>query len=82
MLALLQDDFDALITIELDAELAAKAKQRFQTVPKIEVLLGDSGQKLPELLVSLHQPVVFWLDGHFSGGVTAKGNVDTRLSQS
>lgn len=77
MLATLYDDFDALTTIELDVTLAEKAKARFRNQSKITVLQGDSGGKLPEVLERLDQPALFWLDGHFSGGVTAKANVDT-----
>jgi hypothetical protein len=79
MIDILQNYFDALATIELDPKLAAKARQRFQTSPKITVVQGDSGEKLSETLATLNEPALFWLDGHYSGGVTAKGNVDTPI---
>lgn len=79
MIDLLRDQFDALITIELDWKLAAKVKQRFRDSAKIRVVQGDSGQELPEILATLNEPALFWLDGHYSGGVTAKGNVDTPI---
>ena len=79
MLAALRDDFDALTTIELDVALAARATRRFADEPKITVIQGDSDCVLPTLLATLEQPALFWLDGHFSGGVTAKGKTDTPI---
>ena len=77
MLAALREDFDTLTTIELDFALAEKAKERFRNDPKIKVVQGNSGEELPEVMAHLDQPALFWLDGHFSGGVTAKADVDT-----
>jgi len=79
MLAALRDDFDRLITIELDPALAEKARQRFRDELKIRIIEGDSAVRLPEVVAELDRTALFWLDGHFSGGVTAKGNVDTPI---
>lgn len=73
--------FDRLISIELGEDLFETAQQRFAREPKVELLLGDSAQKLPELLPTLSEPVLFWLDGHYSGGDTAKGNQATPISE-
>jgi hypothetical protein len=35
--------------------------------------------RLPELLARVHEPALFWLDGHYSGGLTARGAKDTPL---
>ena len=32
---------------------------------------------IPALLKKLNRPCLFWLDGHYSGGVTAKADVET-----
>ena len=79
MLAALRDDFDQLITIELDAGLAARATGRFASDSKITIIQGDSARALPAVLATLDQPALFWLDGHFSGGVTAKGDAETPI---
>ena len=34
---------------------------------------GDSATQLKLVLNQLSEPVLFWLDGHYSGGQTAKG---------
>ena len=46
---------------------------------KIEIIHGDSGVELGKLLNRLDQPALFWLDGHYSAGVTAKGELDTPI---
>lgn len=79
ILAALRDDFDQLITIELDAALAARATKRFASDSKITIIQGDSARSLPAVLGTLDQPALFWLDGHFSGGVTAKGDAETPI---
>jgi hypothetical protein len=30
---------------------------------------------MPEIVGQLHCPSLFWLDGHYSGGVTARGGL-------
>lgn len=42
---------------------------------------GDSACVLPELVRNLDHPVLFWLDGHYSGGTTAKGMMDSPISE-
>ena len=72
-------DFLRLHTIELDPTLATEAAQRLRRWPHIEVLVGDSVKRLPELLDRVREPALFWLDGHYSGGETARGARDTPL---
>lgn len=63
-------------SIELDESLCALARHRFRHQADVEILWGDSAAVLPELLESVERPAVVWLDGHYSGGVTAgEGNV-------
>lgn len=76
MLKALKEDFLKLFSIELSHELYIKAKERFKNNSKIEIIEGDSGQMLSVLLNRINEPAIFWLDGHYSGGVTAKGDKD------
>ncbi len=64
--------FDRVVTIELAKELAAAAQDRFRSSPTIEVCCGDSRALLQTTLgrADIDRVVVF-LDGHFSGGITA-----------
>lgn len=67
-------------SIELDETYYRSAKQRFVRYPNVTVLQGDSGKLLPDLVRQLQSPALFWLDGHYSGGDTAKGELDTPVS--
>lgn len=58
-------------TIELDTTLAAAATKRFASDPRITVVQGSSRDVMASVLTSITGPTFFWLDGHWSGGVTA-----------
>lgn len=75
----LRRSFDRIISIELDAVLAARARRRFARESHVSVLLGDSAHVLPTVLAELNQPTLFWLDAHWSGGVTAHGEKETPI---
>ncbi len=69
------------ISIELSEELHSKAKERFSRYPNVTLIQGDSTKVLPEILEKLDRPALFWLDGHYSGGNTAKGLKDSPISE-
>ena len=60
-------------TIELDPKLAADAKARFADAKTISVHEGDSAEVLAILADIIHEPALFYLDAHWSGGQTALG---------
>lgn len=68
-------------SIELSEDLYEAACKRFSAFSNVNLIHGDSAVRLPELLQSIKQPTLFWLDGHYSAGVTARGNVDTPISE-
>lgn len=69
-----RDYFRKIYSIELSEQLAANAKERFKHYPHVEIIHGDSGEKLAEVVSRLNGPALFWLDGHYSGGITAMGS--------
>lgn len=73
----LRNDFDRIITIELDPALHARAARRLAPCRHIRALQGDSAALLPGVLRELDAPALFFLDGHYSGGITARGAVVT-----
>ncbi|MEK7316317.1 MAG: hypothetical protein AAB011_09065 [Candidatus Eisenbacteria bacterium] len=71
--------FREIHTIELDAGLAERAARRLGRWPWIHVHTGDSATVLRPLLERIDEPVLFWLDGHYSGEGTAHGVKETPL---
>jgi len=67
-------------SIELDDGFYQRAKARFTSYTNVELLLGDSGAQLPQVVRQLKSPALFWLDGHYSGSTTARGDLDTPVS--
>ena len=67
-------------SIELSQELYEAACKRFSGYKNVRLLQGDSGQRLPELLNEIFKPVLFWLDGHYSSGITARAETQTPIS--
>lgn len=78
-LALLRNRFDELHSIELSPRLVRRARRRFHGEPKIRIHEGNSGDLLGSVLQELRRPAVIWLDGHYSGPLTARGATDTPL---
>ena len=66
--------FKKIISIELGDDLYIKAKKRFEKDKHIMIVHGDSSKILPKILKELREPIIFWLDGHYSGGITVKGD--------
>ena len=79
MVFLMRDHFRKIYSIELSDYLFSIAKQRVRKYSHIELYQGDSGYVLPEILSKLNLPALFWLDGHYSGDVTAKGELNTPI---
>ena len=64
MLYVNKDKFREIYSIELDEHRAQSARRKFASRTNIHVLQGDSAIVLPQLLSSLQEPCLFWLDGH------------------
>jgi hypothetical protein len=67
MIAAMKNDFERVFSIEFDAELARRAARRFAGDPRVRILKGDSQKVLPELLKSIAEPALFWLDAGYWG---------------
>jgi len=79
MVHAMRKSFTRIISFELDPTLAAQAQNRFAGDSHIQIIQGDSGKLLAEYLKNIHEPCLFWLDGHYSGGITAKGSLETPI---
>lgn len=76
----LQEYFTRLYTIELVPSSYESSRTRLQEFEQIKCLFGDSAQVLPQLLAEINEPCLFWLDGHWSGSLEARGAVDTPVA--
>ncbi|MCX5921929.1 MAG: FkbM family methyltransferase [Candidatus Dependentiae bacterium] len=71
--------FKEIHTIELAPALYANAVKKFENTPNAHVYEGDSSDVLQKILPTIQGKILFWLDGHFSEGVTAKGKTNTPI---
>ena len=65
--------FDKVYSIELGKELFENATKRFEDDKHVSIFQGDSGKVLVDIIKLIDSPAIFWLDGHYSAGITAKG---------
>lgn len=66
MVSGLKNAFSRIVSIEFDPALAAAAKTRFSRYPHIEILHGSSELMVQQILQTLNEPALFWLDaGYF-----------------
>jgi hypothetical protein len=70
-----------IYSIELDPIHCQNAQRRFSGYPNIHISCGQSGDILPQILRDITSPCLFWLDAHYSGGSTAKGDLETPIMQ-
>jgi hypothetical protein len=71
-----KDYFKKIYSIELSEPLYEQAKKRFRNNNHVHLLQGDSADKLKVVVDQLTSPALFWLDGHYSGDITSKGDKD------
>jgi len=63
--------YSKIYSIELSKFYHDKCTNRFIRNNKVNIVFGDSGLMLKELLKDINEPCTFWLDGHYSAGNTA-----------
>lgn len=79
MVYAMKASFDTIYSIELSKNFYDMAKRRFSGMENIKLIYGDSGKELGQVMSKIDQPALFWLDGHYSDGMTAKGEKDTPI---
>jgi hypothetical protein len=73
------NNFDTVYSIELSSHYAQKAIEKFKNNPKVKIIQGDSSVVIGDLADKVNDSVFFWLDGHWSSGDTARGDLDCPL---
>lgn len=79
MIDAISDHFQRYVSIELSEQLAKKARNRFKNRKNVEIIIGDSSDRLPEVIEALDERAIFFLDGHYSGGITEKSDIETPI---
>jgi len=62
-----------IYSIELDQRYFEKAERRFAGYDNIHIIQGQNGEVLSEILKNIDKSCLFWLDAHWSGGLTFQG---------
>jgi len=81
MVYALRDVFSEIHSIELDEGLYRRARNRLAGLQHVSLTLGDSVRVLPGIVAVLQRPCLFWLDAHYSGGATARGELETPVAR-
>jgi tetratricopeptide (TPR) repeat protein len=71
--------FKEVHTVELSEKLHKDAQERLKAITNIHCHQGHSGDVLKALLPKVEGRVLFWLDAHWSGGVTALGTTKSAI---
>lgn len=75
----LRNEFKKLYTIEFADHIFLQGKAKLKDEKNIIPLHGDSAEVLSNILKTLDQPALFWLDAHYSGGDTGLADKETPI---
>jgi hypothetical protein len=62
---------ERVISIELSQDLHDAALRTLADLPNVTLLHGSSSDVLPGVVSDLHDPAIYWLDGHWCEGASA-----------
>lgn len=80
----LRKNSSLVISIEPSEKLAANATQLFEPYSNVRIVEGLSENVLDKILCEVRSKrghIAFWLDGHFSGGTTHLGPIETPIQK-
>ncbi|AOX00753.1 hypothetical protein BJP34_16050 [Moorena producens PAL-8-15-08-1] len=62
--------FNHVFTIENSVDIHTKVVNQYSDIKNIDFIFGDSRTQLSKLTLKLKESTLFWLDAHWSGGLT------------
>lgn len=77
----LDNGFEKIISIEIDHDLAEQAKLKYSNNKNVTIYEGSSTDILKQILPSIDEPAVFWLDAHFPGVDAHKASIDQEIER-
>ena len=81
MVAAVHRRFKRTMSVELSLELYEGNRISFEHESSVKIFYGDSSATLGQMVSESTGRILYWLDGHFSGGVTACGAEVTPILQ-
>lgn len=75
-----KDFFSEVHSVELSESLYNRCLNSFREERNVHLYNGDSGELLSSIIEGINESCIYFLDAHYSGGLTAKGNKDSALS--
>jgi hypothetical protein len=72
--AALAAGFAIIRSVELSNDLFEKNAARFAAHTQVKIYHGSSEEQLWNMISDIREPITFWLDAHYSGGITVKGS--------
>lgn len=77
--AFVRKHFKNVTSVELSHELASAARRRFKRNANVRIIHANSAHAIADIVSSTSEATLFFLDGHYSGGFTARANEDTPI---
>jgi hypothetical protein len=74
MVAAMKNRFTEVYSVEYEHALAVRAQKKFARSSHIHIVEGDSQKAIPEIIASLRQPALFWLDAGYYGWAGLQGD--------
>lgn len=65
----LNSGFSRVLSIELSDHYFSHAASRFADDDRVQIVHGDSGKVLADVIAEIDEPATFWLDGHYTPGL-------------
>ena len=81
MVAAMKNRFAEIHSVEFDSALAQRAAKKFSGSAHVHIHEGDSQKVVPELLQSLKEPALFWLDAGYYGWAGLQGDKQRLTSE-
>jgi hypothetical protein len=81
MVAAMRNRFGRIDSVEYDHQLAQRAARKFERYAHIHIHEGDSQKVVPELLQSITEPTLFWLDAGYYGWAGLQGDKQRLTSE-
>ncbi len=69
--------FPLVLSVEISESLYEYNRRKFSNCDNVHLYLGDSAIRMAEMIEKISGRAIFWLDGHYSGPGTVRGETDS-----